>query len=90
VTALDLPVRTHPDERRKVASGNQDQRRRRRREYRLFALLVAPNLLVIAVFAYWPIIYNAFLSLTDWNMIAARPKFVGSTRRCGSPSCSPR
>ena len=51
--------------------------RRRRREYGLFALLVAPNLLVIAVFAYWPIIYNAFLSLTDWNMIAARPTFVG-------------
>ena len=79
MTALDLPVRTHPDERRQVAAGNQEQRRRRRREYRLFALLVAPNLLVIAVFAYWPIIYNAYLSLTDWNMIAARPKFVGLT-----------
>ena len=52
-------------------------RSRRRREYWLFAALVAPNLLVIAVFAYWPILYNAFLSLTDWNMIAARPAFVG-------------
>jgi sn-glycerol 3-phosphate transport system permease protein len=76
MTALDLPVRTHPDERQKVASGNP-QRRRLRKEYGLFALLVAPNLLVIAVFAYWPIVYNAYLSLTDWNMIAARPKFVG-------------
>jgi multiple sugar transport system permease protein/sn-glycerol 3-phosphate transport system permease protein len=77
VTALDLPVRTHPDERRQAEDGGQQQRRRRRREYGLFALLVAPNLLVIAVFAYWPILYNAFLSLTDWNMIAARPTFVG-------------
>jgi multiple sugar transport system permease protein/sn-glycerol 3-phosphate transport system permease protein len=77
VTALDLPVRTHPDERRLTDDGGKQQRRRRRREYGLFALLVAPNLLVIAVFAYWPIIYNAFLSLTDWNMIAARPTFVG-------------
>jgi sn-glycerol 3-phosphate transport system permease protein len=76
MTALDLPVRTHPDERQKVASGNP-QRRRLRKEYGLFALLVTPNLLVIAVFAYWPIVYNAYLSLTDWNMIAARPKFVG-------------
>ncbi len=32
---------------------------------------------MIAVFAYWPIAYNAYLSLTDWNMIAARPTFVG-------------
>jgi multiple sugar transport system permease protein/sn-glycerol 3-phosphate transport system permease protein len=76
VTTLDLPARTHPDERKPVAASNE-KRSRRRREYGLFALLVAPNLLVIAVFAYWPIIYNAFLSLTDWNMIAARPKFVG-------------
>jgi sn-glycerol 3-phosphate transport system permease protein len=100
VTALDLPVRVHPDERQQVGASNQ-KRSRRRREYGLFALLVAPNLLVIAVFAYWPIIYNAFLSLTDWNMIAARPTFVGlsnytrtltdpaSTRRWGSRSPSP-
>ncbi|GAA0928287.1 sugar ABC transporter permease [Pseudonocardia zijingensis] len=47
------------------------------REYGLFALMVAPNLLVIAVFAYWPILYNAYLSLTEWNMIAVRPEFVG-------------
>lgn len=76
MTVTDLPARAHPDE-RTIAVGNDQQKRRRRREYGLFALLVAPNLLVIAVFAYWPIIYNAFLSLTDWNMIAARPKFVG-------------
>jgi sn-glycerol 3-phosphate transport system permease protein len=52
-------------------------RKRPLREYGLFALMVAPNLIVIAVFAYWPIVYNAYLSLTDWNMIAVRPTFVG-------------
>jgi sn-glycerol 3-phosphate transport system permease protein len=74
MTAVGGSVRTYPDAPvRRVPSA----RLRPLREYGLFALMVAPNLIVIAVFAYWPIVYNAYLSLTDWNMIAARPTFVG-------------
>lgn len=72
MTAVGQPVRSRPD-----TLGLPAPRPRPLREYGLFALMVAPNLIVIAVFAYWPILYNAYLSLTDWNMIAVRPTFVG-------------
>jgi ABC-type sugar transport system permease subunit len=74
MTAVGQPVRSRPDVPVQQAPG---ARTRPLREYGLFALMVAPNLIVIAVFAYWPIVYNAYLSLTDWNMIAVRPTFVG-------------
>jgi ABC-type sugar transport system permease subunit len=74
MTAVGESVRARADApARPVAAA----RPRPLREYGLFALMVAPNLIVIAVFAYWPIVYNAYLSLTDWNMIAVRPTFVG-------------
>lgn len=47
------------------------------RKYLLFALFAFPNLLLIAVFAYWPILGNLLLSLTDWDMISPFPNFVG-------------
>jgi ABC-type sugar transport system permease subunit len=75
MTAVGQPVRSRPDVPVQQAPS---ARKRPLREYGLFALMVAPNLIVIAVFAYWPIVYNAYLSLTDWNMIAARPTFVGA------------
>jgi sn-glycerol 3-phosphate transport system permease protein len=74
MTAIGESVRAQPDAPVRPAPS---ARPRPLREYGLFALMVAPNLIVIAVFAYWPIVYNAYLSLTDWNMIAARPTFVG-------------
>jgi sn-glycerol 3-phosphate transport system permease protein len=74
MTAVGESVRAHPDAPVRPAAS---ARPRPLREYGLFALMVAPNLIVIAVFAYWPIVYNAYLSLTDWNMIAVRPTFVG-------------
>jgi len=52
-------------------------RRRRRRGYALFALFAFPNLALIAVFAYWPIIENLYLSLTSWDFISPEPFFVG-------------
>ncbi|TQM14635.1 carbohydrate ABC transporter permease [Pseudonocardia kunmingensis] len=75
MTAVGQPVRSRPGVAAQAAP--PAGRKRPLREYGLFALMVAPNLLVIAVFAYWPILYNAYLSLTDWNMIAVRPTFVG-------------
>ncbi len=51
--------------------------RRHRGEYLLFLALVAPNLLIIGVFSYWPVIYNVYLSLTRWDLIAPAPIYVG-------------
>lgn len=52
-------------------------RRRRRREYQLFLAFIAPNFFFLLVFAYWPVVYNAYLSLTRWDMIAPVKRFVG-------------
>lgn len=62
----------HPARRRDAGA-----RRRRHREYLLFAAFVAPNFALIAAFSYWPVIYNGFLSLTDWNMISPVKRIVG-------------
>ena len=48
-----------------------------RREHLLFVAFTGPNLLLIAVFAYWPVIQDFYLSLTRWDFIAPAPTFVG-------------
>lgn len=53
------------------------RRRRAIKNAVLFFALIAPNLIVILVFSYWPTIYNLYLSLTDWDMIDPMPTFVG-------------
>ncbi len=58
-------------------SGAPGRRRRRYREYLLFLAFIAPNFLLVLVFAYWPVIYNGYLSLTDWNMLAPTKDLVG-------------
>lgn len=52
-------------------------RQRQRRGSALFALFAFPNLILIAVFAYWPVIANLYLSLTSWDFISPQPLFVG-------------
>lgn len=75
------PARTTPAGPRELPiaepTPHRNRSRRRRREYLLFALFAFPNLALIAVFAYWPVIGNAYLSLTRWDMIAPSPTFVG-------------
>lgn len=51
--------------------------KRHRREYLLFLVLLSPNLILVGTFEYWPVIYNAYLSFTDWDFLAAAPEFVG-------------
>lgn len=51
--------------------------RRHRRQYLAFAALVAPNVLVIAAFSYWPVLYNAYLSFTSWDFAAPVPVWAG-------------
>ncbi|MEU5612366.1 carbohydrate ABC transporter permease [Streptomyces sparsogenes] len=58
-------------------AGRRLRARRRRRDYLLFAAFAAPNFLFLLLFAYWPVVYNGYLSLTDWDMISPAKDFVG-------------
>ena len=48
-----------------------------RNEWFMFLLLVGPNLLLFAIFVYWPLIYNAYLSFVRWDMLAPVKPWVG-------------
>ena len=48
-----------------------------RNEWLLFALLVGPNLFLFAVFTYWPLIYNGYLSFVRWDMLAPVKLWMG-------------
>ncbi len=48
-----------------------------KREWLLFALLVGPNLFLFAVFTYWPLVYNGYLSFVRWDMLAPVKIWVG-------------
>lgn len=39
--------------------------------------LIAPLLILIAVFIYWPLIYSAYLSFYDWNFVRPDKTYVG-------------
>lgn len=47
------------------------------RDLALFVLMLAPNVLFLAVFVYWPLLFQAYLSLTAWDMLAPEKLFVG-------------
>lgn len=47
------------------------------RETLVFIVLVVPNVTVIAVFAYYPAIYNFVLSFMDWDLLRPQPDWVG-------------
>lgn len=48
-----------------------------RREWLLFVLLVGPNILLFAIFTYWPLLYNGYLSFVRWDMLAPVKIWVG-------------
>lgn len=48
-----------------------------RNEWLLFVLLVGPNLLLFAIFVYWPLIYNGYLSFVRWDLLAPFKIWVG-------------
>ncbi|WP_435242282.1 carbohydrate ABC transporter permease [Streptomyces cucumeris] len=58
-------------------AGRRLRTRRRRREHLLFLAFAAPNFFFLLLFAYWPVLYNGYLSLTDWDMISSAKGFVG-------------
>lgn len=51
--------------------------RRRLGDWPLFWLLVAPNILLLGIFTYWPLVYNAYLSLMQWDLISPVKLYVG-------------
>lgn len=40
-------------------------------------LLIAPLLILMALFIYWPLIYSTYLSFFDWNFVRPDKDFVG-------------
>lgn len=40
-------------------------------------LYLAPALFFLLLFAYWPLLYNAWLSLQEWNLVSPERRFVG-------------
>ncbi len=46
-------------------------------EWALFLLFVGPNLLLFAIFTYWPLLYSFWLSTRRWDMISPVKKPVG-------------
>jgi ABC-type sugar transport system permease subunit len=47
------------------------------REWLTFVAFVAPNLTLLGIFAYWPLLQNVALSFTEWDMISPVKRFVG-------------
>lgn len=72
-----------PAERAAAPAARRGARRRSRRagrlqEYALFAALVLPNLALLAIFTYRPLIDNIRLSFFSWNISSPLPpRFVG-------------
>lgn len=51
--------------------------RLRRSEALLFLLFILPNVVVLGIFTYWPMLYDGYLSMVRWDMIAPVKVFVG-------------
>ena len=68
------------DMRRSGSMADTPRKRRRPRglaEGLQFLLFVSPNLVLFSVFTFWPILFTAYLSFTDWNMIRPVRNLVG-------------
>lgn len=50
---------------------------RTRRDFFVFLALALPNLILIAVFTYWPLINNIYYSTLDWTLGSASATVVG-------------
>ncbi|MDW8059136.1 MAG: sugar ABC transporter permease [Thermomicrobium sp.] len=46
-------------------------------DWPLFLAFVTPNVLLLLVFTYWPLAYNAYLSVMHWDLISPVKVFVG-------------
>lgn len=48
-----------------------------RQEWLFFLLLVGPNFVLFALFTYWPLLYNTYLSFVRWDMLSPVKIWVG-------------
>jgi multiple sugar transport system permease protein/sn-glycerol 3-phosphate transport system permease protein len=46
-------------------------------EWLTFGAFIAPNLVLLTIFSYWPLLQNVSLSFTEWDMISPVKLFVG-------------
>ena len=51
---------------------------RKRTDLALFILMLAPNVIFLGIFVYWPLISQAYLSLTAWDLLSPEKLFVGT------------
>lgn len=71
------PSGATPAAQRPVRRRSPQRRRRARRDALLFGALIAPNLIAIIVFSYYPALYNIGLSFFDWDFVDPSPEWVG-------------
>lgn len=57
--------------------------KQKRNTNKLFALFLAPSVIVFLVFMVWPICYNVYLSFLQWNMVSPVKQFVGMDNYVG-------
>ncbi len=58
-------------------AGSRRHRRFWQAEWFLFLLFVAPNVVIFALFTYWPMIQNGYLSTVRWDMVSPAKIGVG-------------
>ncbi len=51
---------------------------RRFGDWPLFVLFLTPNLVLLLVFTYWPLLYSVYLSLMQWDLISPVKLYVGA------------
>lgn len=66
-------------ERGTTVSKGQGARQRVKRPLPHFApyLFLLPAAIILAIFMFYPLIYTAYLSFFDWNMVSPKRRFVG-------------
>lgn len=60
------------EEKRNVAKANK-----KKKDAMIFTILMAPATIVFLIFIVWPIMYNIYLSVFEWNMVSPDKKYVG-------------
>jgi ABC-type sugar transport system permease subunit len=67
------PAAAPPAARRRLPDWNAYRLREKATPY----LFIAPVIVIVGVFTYWPLIYSIWLSFFDWNFVSPVKEFVG-------------
>jgi sn-glycerol 3-phosphate transport system permease protein len=77
VPTPDVDARSARGRARSSDGNTRGRRRVLRREYLIFALFVIPNLVLIGLFTYRPLLANLYYSLLQWNLGSPTARFIG-------------